>query len=399
MKDAQQRANREKPGWKAGRPGEADVSPPGSIVAYPFRMQNVAIRFDSFTLLPAERRLVKSGKEVRLGGRTFDILFALIERAPALVSKQELLERVWPGLTVEEGNLRFQITSLRKALGDERGAARYVSNVQGRGYCFVANVSRVLHATEDSTPGLELDSNDRARTNLKLPMNSIIDRESELMELADSLQRRRLVTLVGSGGVGKTRLAIELGHSVLPLYPDGVWLVDLAPLSDPALLAGAIASALDLSNDEAEPTAANIAQRIAKKELLLIFDNCEHLVDAVAEFAECLLARAGKLTILATSQEGLRITGEQIFRLEPLSVAPIGAADVEKIRRHGAFPRTGKPGRPAVLAEHRERRVRVGNLPPARRCSSGTRNGRCPLAAAWDRGAALRSGGTSQHPQ
>ena len=321
MKEAAENAPMVKSGVDLPRPGS-------SVVAYPFKAQNIAIRFGAFVMLPAERRLLKSGKEVRLGGRTFDILAALVERAPGLVSKQALLERVWPGLNVEEGNLRFQMTSLRKALGDQQNVARYVSTVQGRGYCFVANVSRGLHATEHFPPGREPGLDDAPRTNLKLPMHSIIGRESELAELADCLQRHRLVALVGSGGVGKTRLAVELGHSVLPRYPDGVWLVDLAPLSDAALLTRATTSALDLSNDDEEPTAENIAKRIASKELLLIFDNCEHLVEPVADFAERLLARAGKLTVLATSQESLRVAGEQVFRLEPLSVAPIGAMDV-----------------------------------------------------------------------
>jgi predicted ATPase/DNA-binding winged helix-turn-helix (wHTH) protein len=330
MTDAPKRAYPAETHSKAKLPCGADLSTPGgSLVAYPGRAQNVAIRFDQFTLLPAERRLQKSGEDVRLGGRTFDILAALIERAPGLVSKRELLDRVWPGLTVEEGNLRFQITSLRKALGDDQGVARYVSTVQGRGYCFVANVSRTLHVGEGSAPDHESRSDDEARTNLPLPMHPIIDRESELAELEDSLQHHRLVTLVGTGGVGKTRLAIELGRRTLPRYPDGVWLVDLAPLSDPALIASATAAALDLLGN-GEPTAEDIAELIAKRKLLLIFDNCEHLVDAVAELGDSLLSRVGGLTVLATSQESLRVAEEQIFRLEPLSLAPVGATDVAK---------------------------------------------------------------------
>jgi predicted ATPase/DNA-binding winged helix-turn-helix (wHTH) protein len=285
-------------------------------------VDDVVLCFDQFTLLPAERRLQRSGEDVRMGARTFDVLAALIERAPGLVSKPELLRRVWPGLVVEEINLRFQVRLLRKALGDDTASDRFISTVHGRGYCFVANVSRVPRARLTAAAGPD----DAFATNLPLPMHPIVDRERELDELAESLQRHRLVTVIGSGGVGKTRLAIELGRRVLPRYPDGVWLVDLAPLSDPALIASATATVLNLSPGDA--TAETLARWIGKRKLLLIFDNCEHLVDRVARLVEILVSQAGTTTVLATSQESLRVAEEQIYALQPLSLAPVGAAEI-----------------------------------------------------------------------
>jgi predicted ATPase/DNA-binding winged helix-turn-helix (wHTH) protein len=311
-------------GADAAHPAANALAGPGGLS--PDWTQNVAIRFDQFTLLPAERRLRRSGEDIRLGGRAYDILNLLIERAPGLVSKMELIDRVWPGLTVEEGNLRFQIKLLRRALGDDQAATRYVSTVPGRGYCFVANVSRVERERQEAGPGSDVPV--EPKTNLPLPLHPIVGRERELAELDESLRQHRLVTLVGSGGVGKTRLAVELGRRILSRYRDGVWLVDLAPVSDPAMILRTTAMALDLSFANAEPTPEAIAKRISKRKLLLIFDNCEHLVDAVAELVGILVSHVGALTVLATSQESLRVAEEQIHRLEPLALAPAGATEI-----------------------------------------------------------------------
>lgn len=303
---------------QAGSPVMSAADPRGS--------GEVALSFGAFTLLPAERRLLRGGDDVRLGPRTFDVLIALIEKAPLLVSKPELFDRVWSGLVTEDNSLRFQITLLRKALGDDPAGGKFISTVQGRGYCFVAEVSRTSRSRREPATSAYPPLDDGPKTNLPLPMHPIVDRERELAELEDSLLRHRLVTVVGSGGVGKTRLAVELGRRVLPRYPDGVWLVDLAPLSDPELIASAVAAVLNLAGEGA--TAETLARWIGRRRLLLIFDNCEHLVDAVAGLTEVLLSRAGALTALATSQESLRVAEEQVYALEPLALAPAGAVEI-----------------------------------------------------------------------
>jgi predicted ATPase/DNA-binding winged helix-turn-helix (wHTH) protein len=268
-----------------------------------------------------------------LGARTFDVLVTLIQRAPGLVSKTELLEHVWPGLAVEENSLRFQITLLRKALGDDPAGGRFISTVQGRGYCFVADVSWGSRPKRSGSPEPDLSSDGAQKTNLPQPLHPIIDRERELGELEDSLKRHRVVTVVGASGVGKTRLAVELGRRVLAHYPDGVWLVDLAPLSDPDLIASAAAAVLSLAAGATDLTAETLARRIGRRRLLLIFDNCEHLVDAVAALVDTLVSLAGGLTVLATSQETLRAGEEQIHALEPLTLAPAVSLFVERARR------------------------------------------------------------------
>jgi len=290
--------------------------------------EDVALSFDAFTLVPAERRLRKAGQDVHLGARTFDVLVTLIQRSPSLVSKAELRGQVWPGLAVEDNSLRFQINLLRKALGDDPAGGRFITTVQGHGYCFVADVSVESRPKRSPLPEPDVSSDGGAKTNLPQPLHPIIDRERELGELEESLKQHRVVTVVGSGGVGKTRLAVELGRRLLAHYPDGVWLVDLAPLADPDLIASTAAAVINPASGATDLTAETLARQIGRRQLLLIFDNCEHLVDPVAALVNTLVSRAGGLTVLATSQETLRVGEEQIHALEPLALAPDGAVEI-----------------------------------------------------------------------
>ena len=185
------------------------------------------IAFGDFCLSPSERVLERAGRAVRLGGRAMDILIALVEQAGQVVSQRELFARIWPDQAVDASILRVHITTLRKALGDKDDAGRYIANVPGRGYSFVASLSPL--------PPVETAAGDSSAppTNLPLPLTEIIGRERELTELAEWLKSSRLVTLVGPGGVGKTRLAVELGRRLLDNHPAGIWLIDLVPLADP----------------------------------------------------------------------------------------------------------------------------------------------------------------------
>src|ERR1700677_2943171 len=283
--------------------------------------------FGRFQVLPHRGQLLADGQPIKLGGRAFDILMALLETPGAVVDKDTLIGRVWPGRVVEEGVLWVQMSALRLAFGAERDL---IGTVAGRGYRFSGEISELsARAPVDPTRIADSRSSDASATNLPLPIHPIIDRERELAELEDSLQRHRLVTVGGSGGVGKTRLAIEVGRRVLPRYPDGVWLVDLATLSAPSLISTTTAAALDLSAGALDLTAEVLARRIGRRELLLIFDNCEHLIDAVAALVEVLIFRAGRLTVIAARRESLRVGEEQIYALEPLSLPPVGAAEID----------------------------------------------------------------------
>jgi predicted ATPase/DNA-binding winged helix-turn-helix (wHTH) protein len=275
------------------------------------------ITFDSFSLIPSERLLTREAAPVELSARALDLLMALLSRPNEVVSKSELLSQVWPDVRVEEGSLRFHVANLRKALGDGKDGARYIATLPGRGYCFVAPVSR---------------SSDRAQVpaaaavgfrhaNLPAPPIGMVGRDDDILKLSARLNAARFVTIVGSGGVGKTTVAVAVGHHLIEAFAGAVLFVDLSMVSDPALVATAVASMLGLSvqSDDATPS---LAAYLRDKRILLILDTCEHLIEAVAILASHIYEAAAQVHILATSRETLQVEGEQVYRLNPLACPP-----------------------------------------------------------------------------
>jgi non-specific serine/threonine protein kinase len=162
------------------------------------------------------------------------------------------------------------------------------------------------------------------RTNLPAALSSFIGREAEQAAVRALLAGHRLVTLTGEGGSGKTRLALAVADELLEEYPDGVWLVELAALSDPTLVVQAVAQALGVREEPGRPLLATLSDYLREKALLLLLDNCEHLVAACAELASGLLRACSKLSILATSREGLAVGGEERWRVPMLTVPGAG---------------------------------------------------------------------------
>jgi len=275
------------------------------------------IAFGPFCLNPAERLLTKNGERVELRGRAYDLLMALLSRPNELISKSDLLLQVWPGLVVEEGSLRFHMTNLRKALGDGSGGHRYIVNSSGRGYSFVAEISRA--------PAQDIRVRDaapfqHANLPIRLPM---IDREVEIEQIPARLGAKRFVTIVGAGGVGKTTLAIAVGHRLMETFAGALLFVDFSMVSDPALVGTIVASLLGLSV-QSENAAPSIIAYLRDKRILLILDTCEHLVEPVAAFASSIFASAPNVHILATSREALQAEGENVYRLDALAYPPEG---------------------------------------------------------------------------
>jgi len=273
--------------------------------------------FGPFQLLPFRRALLEAGEPLRLGSRALEILIALVERPGELITKEELIARVWPDTFVEEASLRVHVAALRKALGDGRSGNRYIVNVAGRGYRFVAPV-RQQEALDAKPPAVEHTHN------LPAPLTRTIGRADIIGALTARLLERRFVTIVGPGGIGKTTVALAVAHNLLSAYAHGVRLVDLASLKDPTLLPGAVASALGLAIRSDQPVRALIAF-LRDKQMLIILDSCEHLVEAAAALAEKVFKGVPGTHILATSREPLRAEGEWVQRVPPLSFPPASA--------------------------------------------------------------------------
>jgi predicted ATPase/DNA-binding winged helix-turn-helix (wHTH) protein len=281
--------------------------------------------FGPFRLLAAERLLYQGEVALRLGSRALDILIVLVERAGEVVSKRDLIARVWPDVVVDESSLRVQLVSLRKALGDGQAGARYVTNVPGRGYCFVAPVSRAatpgqLQATTEkpvaaSKPVSGYD------TQLPAQLTRMVGREDAVRTISSQLAGQRFVSIVGPGGMGKTTVAVSVSHVFVAEFEVPACFVDLGALTTPELVAATIASALGVVVQSANPLPSLMAF-LQHRRLLLVIDCCEHVVEATATLAERIFRDAPEVHILATSREKLRVEGEHVHRLMPLESPP-----------------------------------------------------------------------------
>jgi predicted ATPase/DNA-binding winged helix-turn-helix (wHTH) protein len=273
------------------------------------------VLFGPFKLLPSLRRLERGGVPVALGGRALDILIVLTERPQQIVTKRELFDRVWPRLSVDESSLRGHISALRKALGDDgHSDERYVANVPGRGYCFVAPIS--TGAVEQTRA---LDSPNEAR--LPVHANSIVGREGAIARITEQLNAQRFVSIVGPGGVGKTTVAISVAKSLAARFEENVCFVDFGALNDPNLVPSALALKLGVMVTSGDPV-PSLLSAIRDRQLLLLLDGCEPVVETVAALVESLFWNSPGLHILATTRESLRAEGECVFRLRPLDCPP-----------------------------------------------------------------------------
>jgi predicted ATPase/DNA-binding winged helix-turn-helix (wHTH) protein len=287
------------------------------------------IAFGRFQILPRRRELLADGQPIKLGGRAFDVLIALIEARGGVVSKDVLMARVWPGQAVDESNLRTHISDLRSAFGAEHELIRTVSR---RGYQFAGEI-RVSPQRRDecSSPGAlrTAPGADLPPTNLPHPVSELIGRESELREIMRLTTEHRLVTLTGPGGIGKTRLAVATARSLLPQFAEGAWLAEFSPLSDPGLVPATVAAAAGgIEVSAGEISAQRVAQVVSERPLLLVLDTCEHVIGIAAELAEAVLQAGSAIHIIATSREPLLVEGEQIYKVPPLAVPATVGEDV-----------------------------------------------------------------------
>jgi predicted ATPase/DNA-binding winged helix-turn-helix (wHTH) protein/Flp pilus assembly protein TadD len=282
-----------------------------------------AISFGLFCLIPAERQLKKGDERLQLGSRALDTLVALAERAGEVVAQRDLISRVWPDVTVDEVNLRIQIALLRKALGDGRDGARYIATVPGRGYCFVAPVTRSTRPSSSTPQPLSsrpIAVADRLQT-LPPTLARMIGRDEIVRLLSSQLMMHRLVSVVCAGGIGKTTVAISVAHALLDDFNGAVFFVDLSALTDAELVPGTVARAIGFMV-QAEDPLRSLPAFIGDRKILLVLDNCEHVIDSAAMVAELLIGETPQAHVLTTSREALRVEGEHVHLLYALDCPP-----------------------------------------------------------------------------
>src|SRR5260370_28472442 len=286
---------------------------------------SLELTFGPFRLLPQQRLLLRADTPLRLGSRAREILLALVERAGEIVNKTDLVARVWPDTIVEQGTLRVHIAVLRTVLGDGRAGMRYVENVTGHGYRLIAPVTR--HDSVQPAPVMQACAAEHPY-NIPSPLTRMIGRESVISTLSTRLPRRRFVTIVGPGGIGKTTVATATADRLRGSYPHGACFIDLASITDPLLMTGTVARALGLATVAPNPLPRAL-EFLKHRQMLIVLDSCEHVVDAAAALAEQLLSWAPNVHAVATSREPLRVRSEWVLRLAPLELPPVAALTAE----------------------------------------------------------------------
>ena len=339
---------------------------------------HVTFRFGAFELDTAAYELRRKGRRIRLARQPMDLLLLLLERPRALVLRDEIRKRLWSeDVFVDvDASIRTAVLKIRQVLGDSGESPRFVETVTGKGYRFIAPVDVVPSNTSamPTASAAHAPLFDARRHNLPADLTRFVGREKQLAELRRLLSTSRLLSLTGSGGVGKTRLAIRFASDLTNEFAGGVWLVDLASLAAPGLIAQAVATVFGVRESPQRSVCDALVDYLRDRELLLLFDTCEHLIDGCAELAEALLRAAPALRIVATSREALGVPGETVYRVPSLSLPEPSTRALRRCSTTSRQPRSSSSGRPPFSPTSKCTGTRPGRLPPSAVVSMGFRS-------------------------
>ncbi|MBC7833299.1 MAG: winged helix-turn-helix domain-containing protein [Hyphomicrobium sp.] len=280
---------------------------------------DVAYVFGRLAVDLGRRELRVGGNIVPIGNRAFDVLEILVRSSGERVTKRDLMDRVWPGAIVEENTLAVHISAIRSVFGADRGLLRAT---YGRGYTLHGTWTAQSSPVPERAPKPDatFEAPPLSRSTLPFAASELIGRDDAVVRVYELVSQSRVVTLTGLGGIGKTRLALAAAHKLAARFAGMVWFVELASLSDPGLLPSAVAAAVGLTLGEDKVSALSVARRLVHRRFLLVLDNCEHLIDAAAEFVEAVVRECPEASILATSRELLRVDGEHVYDVAPLDL-------------------------------------------------------------------------------
>jgi predicted ATPase/DNA-binding winged helix-turn-helix (wHTH) protein len=286
-----------------------------------------SLRFGAIEVRPAERRVLVDARAAPLGARAFDLLMVLVQQRHRVVTKDELLDIVWPGLVVEENNLSVHVSALRKALGPQA-----IATIPGRGYRFTAAGAEAGDTGTSPTAASPVAARPAQRV---MPPEPLIGRDADLQALGALVDAHRLVTVCGAGGVGKTRVCGRLLHERREALAQGVAWVDLSGVLEAEWVVPTLGAAIGLAPRAGPDPLVALVTALAPLQMLVALDNAEQVADEVARVVRAILEGASGVRLIVTSQVPLRLAGEQVYLLGGLSVPP-GDATAAEAMTHGA---------------------------------------------------------------
>lgn len=280
----------------------------------------VRFKFGDYELDLEMFELRYRGSSRPLEPQVFDVLAYLVAHHGRVVTKEELLDSVWGDRFVSESALSTRIKAARRAVGDDGRRQELIRTVHGRGFRVVADVT-VLGRDAEGDAHWRMSLPGRP---LRRPTSSFVGRDGEVRGVSQLVGSSRVVTICGAGGIGKTRLALEVAAKVADRYPQPPRLLELAELEPSADVATAVASAVGVQDRQGVSLLDRLVENLADQRLLLVVDNCEHVVPSAAALIAALIEGGEGIDVIATSRTPLRIDGEHVWTLEPLATKAFG---------------------------------------------------------------------------